>query len=178
MAVPCGDLPGGGDQALPELRRLNESHRPRADGGVAGPSGEPSAHRRVPLPARGDAFGLTRPVAGNNLPEGTVGGCRRIQSVSGSPPSGDGTRVGGATGSRRASPSAVANPGLLGPSAENDRAIAVDQHAALGVPLHGAGEDLGLDITADGDQFVRVTGMVHADDVLFDDRPLVEVGVT
>ena len=61
-------------------------------------------------------------------------------------------------------------------SAEDDRAPTADQHTALAVSLDGAGEHLGLDIAADGDQLVGVARVVHADDFLFDDRAFVEVG--
>src|ERR1700745_372179 len=59
---------------------------------------------------------------------------------------------------------------------EDDRAVAVQQDPVLGVPDDGAGQDLGLDVTARLDQARGGEPVVHAHDALLDDRPLVQVG--
>ena len=60
-------------------------------------------------------------------------------------------------------------------SAEDDGLVAVEQHPGLGVPAHGAGEHLALDVAAGGGELRGVVGVVDAHDVLLDDRALVEV---
>ena len=52
----------------------------------------------------------------------------------------------------------------------------LQQHAVLDVPAHRAREHHALDVAADGGQVFGRQRVVHALDVLLDDRPLVEVG--
>ena len=58
---------------------------------------------------------------------------------------------------------------------EDDGLVAVPDDAVLGVPLHGAGEHGALDVGAAGLQVGGIHRVVHAGDVLLDDRALVEV---
>src|SRR5690606_24032802 len=60
-------------------------------------------------------------------------------------------------------------------SAEDDRAAAVQEHAALRVPADGAGQGAALDVLADAHQVLHRAGVADTLDVLLDDRPLVEV---
>src|SRR5690606_2955103 len=67
--------------------------------------------------------------------------------------------------------------GGAGPgSAEDHGPVAVQEDAVLAVPADGAGEGQALDVAAHGHQLLRAVAVVDAGDLLFDDRPLVEVG--
>src|SRR5580658_6703707 len=60
-------------------------------------------------------------------------------------------------------------------SVEDYGPVVVEQHPVLRVPGHGAGEHLGLDVTARLREPLGRQRMVHPDHVLLDDRPLVQV---
>src|SRR6478735_994117 len=60
-------------------------------------------------------------------------------------------------------------------SAEDDGAGPVAEHPSLTVPAHGAGQRQRLGVATHGGQRVGVEGVVHPDDLLLDDRPLVEL---
>ena len=64
---------------------------------------------------------------------------------------------------------------VSGKLAEYDGAGVVEQDAVLAVPLHRAGERLGLGVPAHGHQRVRVQGVVHPEDLLLDDGTFIEV---
>src|SRR5579875_3027349 len=59
---------------------------------------------------------------------------------------------------------------------EDDGAAAVQQDAVLGVPADGAGQRDPLGVAAERGEVLRAGGMVHPDDLLLDDRALVEFG--
>ena len=61
-------------------------------------------------------------------------------------------------------------------ASEDDGAAPREEDAGLGVVAHRTGQHAPLDVTPDGDEPFGRLGMGDADDVLFDDRPLVEVG--
>jgi hypothetical protein len=54
--------------------------------------------------------------------------------------------------------------------------VAVDQDAALAVPVDGASQRQALGVAADGDELVGAGTVIDADDVLLDDRSLVQIG--
>ena len=58
---------------------------------------------------------------------------------------------------------------------KDDRRAPVDEHPVLAVPRHGAREDGALDVGAPRAQGGRGVAVRDPDDVLLDDRPLVEV---
>jgi hypothetical protein len=58
---------------------------------------------------------------------------------------------------------------------ENDGGAAVDEDAVLAMPLKGARQDGALDVGTASGEFGGTGVMRYADNVLFDDRSLVEV---
>ena len=63
-----------------------------------------------------------------------------------------------------------------GDASEDDRAAAREEDARLGVVAHRARQDATLDVAADRDEALGGLRVGDADDVLLDDRALVEVG--
>jgi len=59
---------------------------------------------------------------------------------------------------------------------EDHRLMPVQQHTALAVPLYRASEHLAFGVAALRGQVFDREAVVHAGDILFDDRPFVEVG--
>lgn len=57
---------------------------------------------------------------------------------------------------------------------EHDGLVVVHDDTVLAVPEHGAGQHGAFDVGADTHQIVNGVRVVDADNVLFDDRPLVE----
>src|SRR5690606_15498545 len=70
---------------------------------------------------------------------------------------------------------AAGRPAAPSRSAEDDGPVTVQQHAVLGVPAHGARQRPPLDVLAQGDEVLDRMRVVHALDVLLDDRALVQV---
>jgi hypothetical protein len=60
-------------------------------------------------------------------------------------------------------------------ASEHDRAPAVDDHAIVEMQRHGPREDQALDIATNALEVVGALAMVDADDVLVDDRSVVEL---
>src|ERR1039457_563890 len=58
---------------------------------------------------------------------------------------------------------------------EDDRAPAVDDHAVVEVQRHRAGEHEALDVAPHALQLASALAVVDADDVLVDDRPVIEL---
>ena len=61
------------------------------------------------------------------------------------------------------------------PVSEHDRAPPVDDHAVVEVQRDGPGEHQPLDVAPDALEVLGALAMVDADDVLVDDRPVVEL---
>lgn len=62
----------------------------------------------------------------------------------------------------------------MGGKSEYDSLVSVDQHAVFQMPSYGAGEDYFLEITALANQVFHGIAMGDPNDVLFDDRTVVE----
>src|SRR3954464_13418396 len=61
------------------------------------------------------------------------------------------------------------------PSAEDDRPVARDQHPALEGHPHGVGEGATFELAPFAHELVDVVAVGDPADVLFDDRPLIEL---
>jgi hypothetical protein len=62
----------------------------------------------------------------------------------------------------------------LSNESEDDGLVAAADHPVLAVPEHGAGQDRALHVRAAALQIGDRVGVADADDVLLDDRPLVQ----
>src|SRR4051794_35487912 len=120
---------------------------------------KPGTSRAPPRSMRSSASGaLARPA-----PDAAITGPSNSTQASGTSPS---------SSMRWAECSSVV---VIGRSFEDDRAGAVEQHAMLREPLDGLGEGAGFLVLPDRDQLGCAARMVHAHDVLLDDRALVEI---
>jgi hypothetical protein len=61
-----------------------------------------------------------------------------------------------------------------GDSSEDDGLVAVLNDAVLAVPPHGTGQSGAFDVCAESRQVPNGMAVIHPDDVLLDDRPVVE----
>ena len=65
--------------------------------------------------------------------------------------------------------------GALQSTSEDDGLVAVSDDAVLAVPPHGTGQRGAFDVSAEACQVLDGVTVIHPDDVLLDNRPLVEL---
>lgn len=63
-------------------------------------------------------------------------------------------------------------------SQQHDCPVPVEEHAPFAVPLHRIGERLALGVASRGHQVLRAEGVIHCQDLLGEDRTLLDTTAT